>query len=85
MHPGIDTMMKLYWYDTINPRKTVAEHLQLPVDYVYVDFAKCEHKTQAYLVPNPRGKMRALAGGKRVVWESSAIMYHPGRALVDAA
>ncbi|HEU0277276.1 MAG TPA: glutathione S-transferase family protein [Rhodanobacteraceae bacterium] len=70
--------MKLYWFDTVNPRKTcaVAKYLQSPVEYVYVDLARGEHKMPEYLALNPGGKVPTLVDGSRVLWESTAIMCH---------
>ncbi|HEX5353901.1 MAG TPA: glutathione S-transferase family protein [Rhodanobacteraceae bacterium] len=70
--------MKLYWYDTVNPRKAcaVAKYLQSPVEYVYLDFAKGEHKAPEYLALNPNGKVPTLVDGARSLWEADAIMCH---------
>ncbi len=70
--------MKLYWFDTVNPRKAcaVAKYLQSPVEYVRVDLARGEHRTPAYLALNPNGKVPTLVDGVRVLWESAAIMCH---------
>ena len=69
-------MMKLYWYDTVNPRKAcaVAKHLGSPVEYVRVDLGRGEHRTPEYLALNPNGKVPTLADGTRALWESTAIM-----------
>lgn len=71
-------MMKLYWYDTVNPRKAcaVAKYLESPVEYVRVDLARGEHRTPEYLTLNPNGKVPVLVDGTRVLWESTAIMCH---------
>lgn len=39
--------MKLFWFDTVNPRKTcaVAKYLQSPLEYVRVDLGRGEHRT----------------------------------------
>lgn len=70
--------MKLYWFDTINPRKVcaVAKYLQSPVEYVRIDLARGEHKTPEYLALNPNGKVPTLVDGARTLWESNAIMCH---------
>ncbi|MGD9925712.1 MAG: glutathione S-transferase family protein [Pseudorhodoplanes sp.] len=73
--------MKLYYSETINPRKAcaVAKHLESPVDFVRIDLAKGEHKTPAYLAVNPNGKVPALEDGEISIWESNAIMCHLAR------
>jgi glutathione S-transferase len=70
--------MKLYWFDTVNPRKTcaVAKYLQSPIEYVYLDLARGEHKTPEYLALNPNGKVPTLVDGDRTLWEADAIMCH---------
>lgn len=71
-------MMKLYWYDTVNPRKAcvVAKYLQSPVEYVRVDLGRGEHRTPEYLALNPNGRVPTLVDAARVLWESTAIMCH---------
>lgn len=70
--------MKLYWSDVLSPRKVcaVAKYLQSPVDYVYLDLGRGEHKTNDYLALNPNGKVPTLVDGSRVLWEADAIMCH---------
>lgn len=70
--------MKLYWFDTVNPRKTcaVAKYLQSPVEFVHVDLARGEHRTPGYLALNPNGKVPTLVDGTRTLWEANAIMCH---------
>ena len=70
--------MKLYWFDTVNPRKAcaVAKYLQAPVDYVHVDLGRGEHRKPDYLALNPNGKVPTLVDGGRTLWESAAIMCH---------
>lgn len=69
--------MKLYYAETLNPRKAcaVARHLELPVEHVPVDLAKGEQKRPEFLALNPNGKVPVLqeADG-RTLWESDAIM-----------
>ena len=73
--------MKLYYFETPNPRKAcaVARYLNLPVDFVYVDLGKDEHKTSQYLAINPNGKVPALEDGDTRLWEANAIMCHLAR------
>lgn len=68
--------MKLYWSDVLSPRKTcaVAQYLQSPVDYVYLDMGRGEHKTPEYLELNPNGKVPTLVDGTHSLWEADAIM-----------
>ncbi|RAP57716.1 glutathione S-transferase family protein [Oleiagrimonas sp. MCCC 1A03011] len=68
--------MKLYYSDVLSPRKAcaVAAHLDAPVEYVYLDLARGEHKTPDYLKLNPNGKVPTLVDGERTLWEADAIM-----------
>jgi len=70
--------MKLYWSDVLAPRKAcaVAKYLQSPLDYVYLDLGRGEHKTAEYLALNPNGKVPTLVDGSRVLWEADAIICH---------
>jgi glutathione S-transferase len=71
-------MMKLYWFDTVNPRKAcaVAKYLQTPIEYVHVDLGRGEHRTPEYLALNPNGKVPTLVDGASTLWEAVAIMCH---------
>jgi glutathione S-transferase len=68
--------MKLYYFETPNPRKpcAVARYLDAPVEFVRVDLTKGENKTPDYLAINPNGKVPALKDGDTSIWESAAIM-----------
>jgi glutathione S-transferase len=70
--------MKLYYFETSNPRKAcaVARYLNSPVEFVRVDLMKGEHKSPDYLAVNPNGKVPALVDGNVRLWESTAIMIH---------
>ena len=70
--------MKLYWFDTVNPRKAcaVAKYLQSPIEYVRVNLGHGEHKAPEYIAINPNGKVPTLVDGTRVLWEAAAIMCH---------
>ena len=74
--------MKLYYFETLNPRKAcaVARYLGSPVEYVRVDLAKGEHKSPGYLAINPNGKVPALTDGDNKIWEANAIMAYLARA-----
>jgi len=68
--------MKLYYADTLNPRKAcaVARHLELPVEFIHVALEKGEHRTPEFRAMNPNAKVPVLVDGERVLWESNAIM-----------
>ena len=68
--------MKLYYFDTLQPRKVcaVAKYLKAPVEYVYVDPLKGELRSPGYLALNPNGKVPTLTDGERTLWEADAIM-----------
>lgn len=68
--------MKLYYAETMNPRKVcaVAKYLDAPVEFVHVDLTKGEQRQPAFLAINPNGKVPALEDGEKVIWESNAIM-----------
>jgi glutathione S-transferase len=70
--------MKLYYFDTLNPRKAcaVARYLGSPVEFIHVDLGKGENKTPEYLAINPNGKVPALVDGDLKLWEANAIMCH---------
>lgn len=74
--------MKLYYFEALMPRKAcaVATHVGLPVEFVYVDPAKREHKAPPYLAINPNGAVPALTDGDTILWESDAIMCHLAKA-----
>ncbi len=68
--------MKLYYFETPNPRKpcAVAKYLGSPVELVRVDLTNGENQTPEYLAINPNGKVPALVDGDLKLWESHAIM-----------
>ena len=70
--------MKLYYAETLMPRKAcaAAKHLGSPVEYVYVDLGKGEHRAPAFKAINPNRKVPALVDGELTLWESNAIMCH---------
>ena len=74
--------MKLFYAETLNPRKAcaVAHYLNAPVDYVYVDLAKGEQRRPEFLAINPNGKVPALQDGETRLWEANAIMCYLARA-----
>lgn len=70
--------MKLFYAETINPRKAcaVARYLDSPVEFVHVDLGKVEQRTPAFLAINPNGKVPVLEVGDLKLWEANAIMCH---------
>jgi glutathione S-transferase len=74
--------MKLYYAETLNPRKAcaVAKYLGSPVEFVRIDLGKGENRTPEYLAINPNGKVPALTDGGTRLWESDAIMVYLARA-----
>jgi glutathione S-transferase len=74
--------MKLYYFETINPRKAcaVARHLESPVELVRIDLAKGENRTPDYLAINPNAKVPALVDKETKLWEANAIMAYLARA-----
>lgn len=73
--------MKLFYSETLNPRKAcaVAKYLGAPVDYIRVDLGKGENRTQEFLAINPNGKVPVLQDGSTTLWEANAIMCHLAR------
>lgn len=74
--------MKLYYFETLNPRKAcaVAKYLGSPVEYVRVDLGKGENKTPEFLAINPNAKVPALTDGSTRLWEADAIMGYLAKA-----
>jgi glutathione S-transferase len=70
--------MKLYYAETLNPRRAcaVARLLGSPVELVRVDLGRGEHTRPDYLAINPNGKVPALTDGATTLWEANAIMCH---------
>jgi glutathione S-transferase len=76
------TPMKLYYAETLNPRKAcvVAKYLNAPVEYARVEMLKGEHKRPDYLAINPNGKVPTLAVSEALsIWEADAIMAYFAR------
>ncbi|MFM0173019.1 glutathione S-transferase family protein [Paraburkholderia sediminicola] len=70
--------MKLYYAETLSPRKScaLAKYLGLPIDYAFVDLGKGEQTRPDYLAINPNGKVPCLVDGEKVIWEADAILCH---------
>jgi glutathione S-transferase len=68
--------MKLYYSDILSARRAcaVAQYLNAPIEYVYLDFAKGDQQKPAYLAINPNGKVPTLVKGERITWESDAVI-----------
>jgi glutathione S-transferase len=68
--------MKLYYSDILSSRKAcaVARFLKSPVEFVYLDLRKGDHKAPAYMAINPNGKVPTLTDGERTLWEADAII-----------
>jgi glutathione S-transferase len=68
--------MKLYYAETVSPRKVcaAAKYLGLPIDYAFVDLGKGEQTRPSYLAINPNGKVPCLVDGERSLWEADAIL-----------
>ena len=77
--------MKLYYSETLNPRKVcaVAKYLDTPVEFVHVDLCTGEHRKPAFLSINPNGKVPVLEDGEKRIWESNAIMGYLAHAGSD--
>jgi glutathione S-transferase len=71
-----ELQMKLYYAETINPRKAcaVARYVEAPVEFVRVDLGRGETRTPEFVALNPNGKVPLLQEGNRFLWESNAIM-----------
>ncbi|GLS20520.1 glutathione S-transferase [Labrys miyagiensis] len=70
--------MKLYYCETLSPRKAcaVARHLGSPVEFVRVDLPHGEHRQAPFLAINPNGRVPVLQDGDWSLWEANAIMCH---------
>ncbi|WP_413992662.1 glutathione S-transferase family protein [Labrys okinawensis] len=70
--------MKLYYCETLNPRKAcaVARLLGSPVEFVRVDLPHGEHRQAPFLAINPNGRVPVLRDGDWSLWEANAIMCH---------
>ncbi len=71
--------MKVYVFPpSPNARKVmaVAAHLDLPIEYQFVDLTTGGTHTPEFFKLNPNGKMPVLIDGDFVLWESNAIMQY---------
>jgi glutathione S-transferase len=69
-------MLKLYYAETLSPRKAcaAARYLDVPVEFIRVDLARGEHQTPTFRHLNPNAAVPVLVEGERALWESNAIM-----------
>ncbi|HET7413165.1 MAG TPA: glutathione S-transferase family protein [Pararhizobium sp.] len=74
--------MKLYYAETINPRKAcaAARYLGSPVEFVRVDLAHGEHTKPKFAALNPNRKVPLLDADGKMIWEACAIMCFLARA-----
>jgi glutathione S-transferase len=74
--------MKLYYFETLNPRKAcaVAGYLGSPVEFVRVDLTKGQSRTPEFLAINPNGKVPTLTHGSTRIWKTDAIMGYLAKA-----
>lgn len=69
-------MTKLYYCETLNPRKAcaAARFVNADVEFVRVDLGRGEQRTAEFLAINPNGKVPALESNGQTLWEANAIM-----------
>jgi glutathione S-transferase len=70
--------MKLYYMETMNPRKVcaTAKYLRSPIEYIPIDGVPGGLKGADYMAINPNGRAPVLVDGELRLWESAAIMMH---------
>jgi len=68
--------MELYYSDILSAHRAcaVARYLNAAVEYIYLDLVKGDQKRPDYLAINPNGKVPTLVKGKRITWESDAVI-----------
>lgn len=74
--------MKLYLTDASGNSykiKVLASLLNVPIERVYVDVHKKEHKSPEFLHMNPRGQVPVMEIGGRVLWDSTAHLTYIAR------
>ena len=52
------------------------EEIEVPYEFVTLDFAAGEYRKEEYLKINPMGKVPAIADGDFTLWESGAILLY---------
>jgi glutathione S-transferase len=71
--------MKLYGFPASpNTRKVqaVAAHLDMPLEFEFVDITKGKSRTPEFLKMNPNGRTPVFMDGDFTLWESNAIMQY---------
>ena len=58
--------------------RAVAVHLDIAIEFEFVDLTKGESHTPDYLALNPTGRTPTLVDGAFALWESTAIMQYLG-------
>jgi glutathione S-transferase len=68
--------MKLFYCETLNPRKAcaAARFLNVDAEFVRLDLGRGQQRTEEFLALNPNGKVPVLKDGERTIWEANAIM-----------
>jgi glutathione S-transferase len=68
--------MKLYYSDVLSSHRacSVARYLNAAVEYIYLDLAKGDQTKPDYRAINPNGKVPTLVKGRRITWESDAVI-----------
>ncbi|MBI3433636.1 MAG: glutathione S-transferase family protein [Proteobacteria bacterium] len=73
--------MRLYGF-TPSPNtwkvRAFADHIGVPLEYVFVDLRKGEQRKPDYLAVNPSGRTPTLVDGDFTLWESNAIQHYIG-------
>lgn len=69
-------LTKLFYCETLSPRKAcaAARFLNVDVEFVRVDLGRGEQKIAEFLALNPNGKVPVLQDGEKTLWEANAIM-----------
>jgi glutathione S-transferase len=75
--------MELYYFEAMSPRKAcaVARYLDAPVEFIWLDPRKGDHKAPNFLSINPNGKLPVLVDGDTIVWEANAVMCYLARSV----
>jgi glutathione S-transferase len=75
----MEMTMKLYGFPP-SPNtwkvRAVAAHLNVPLEFQFVNLAVGEQKTPEHLAFNPTGRTPILEDGDFILWESNAIMQY---------
>ncbi|MDX1492006.1 MAG: glutathione S-transferase family protein [Pseudohongiellaceae bacterium] len=68
-------MLKIYGGSTFNATKVLFTALELGLDfeYIHLDFAKGEHKSEEHLSRHPLGKVPALEHNGKYLFESASL------------